>query len=525
MRIATLLKHCQRSRLLVVVLLALTLTVELTGSRTWAQAGKPAGRQWAVLIGVEKYQRVTPLRYTIEDVKRLATTLEKVGSYPADCILEITDDSNCPPTKKDIMTRLPEWLKKIGPNDSLLVYFSGHGFLEKGNGYLAPIDINGNDLAETGIPTAWVRQQLAACPAHSKLLILDSCHAGAEKGPEEQPGVSAGVLGDEFEKLEGVVTLASSTASQKSQIWEAKEQSLFSYWLNQALKGHADRNQDGDVDIDELFNYVSRNVQRTAKDCFSRPQDPRRIIGTDVSGIHVVVHVQPQRLSDVLADMSEQMADLIELRKFNRVGVLEFKGGGVAEILGTDFGILGQWCADDVQRQLLELGNGKFGLVDRNRLRHAMEAQGGFGVKDLGSNEKLQRLAKDVGGMPLLAQGSFRNRVGRIVNLQCELIATDGELSELVGQVAGSAALSEPRMGHVGRSVDLRPDAVRRPPLRSPIVLGPRPTRRLPNLTKSPPAAIRCKIPNFPGRSRSWSKGWMPGYLPGQRLHRRPAPR
>jgi len=158
-------------------------SVCLGSESAWGQnAAQPAGKHWALLIGVEKYERVTPLRFTVEDVKRLAVTLKRVGGYAPECILEITDSAECKPTKTAIMDKLPKWLKNVGPNDSLLIYFSGHGFLENDKGYLAPIDINAADLVSTGIPTAWFRQQLAACPAHIKLLILDSCHAGAEKG-------------------------------------------------------------------------------------------------------------------------------------------------------------------------------------------------------------------------------------------------------------------------------------------------------------------------------------------------------
>ena len=318
-----------------------------------------------------------------------------------------------------------------------------------------------------------------------------------KRGEEKATGISAGLLSDAFSNLEGVVTLASSTATQKSQIWEGKEQSLFSYWLNQGLKGHADRNQDGDGDIDELFNYVSRTVQRTAKDRFSLPQDPRRIIGSDVSGVHVVVRVQPQSLPDVLADMGEQLADLVELRKYKRVGVLEFRGGGVGEIMGTDFGLLGQWCADDVQRQLLDFGNGKFSLVDRMKLKVAMEAQGGFGLKDLTSSDKVQKLAKDVGGLPLLAQGTFRNRSGRIINLQCELVATDGDLSELIGQVAGSAALSEREWAMLGRSVDIKPEDMRRPPPSLTDRPKPQVEERISKLDQKAAGEHPLKDPNF----------------------------
>ena len=77
-----------------------------------------------------------------------------------------------------------------------------------------------------------------------------------------------------FEKLEGVVTLASSTAEQPSQIWDEKEQSLFSYWLNQGLKGHADEDGNGEVNIDELYDYVHRNVTQSAEARLHRPQTP-----------------------------------------------------------------------------------------------------------------------------------------------------------------------------------------------------------------------------------------------------------
>ena len=42
-----------------------------------------------------------------------------------------------------------------------------------------------------------------------------------------------------------MATLASSTGDEKSQIWDDKEQSLYSYWLNQGLKGHADDKKKG----------------------------------------------------------------------------------------------------------------------------------------------------------------------------------------------------------------------------------------------------------------------------------------
>ncbi len=82
---------------------------------------------------------------------------------------------------------MPKWLARSGPNDTMIVYFSGHGFRDTdGKLYLAPLDINPADPAATGISVEWLRQQLAACPANFKLLVIDACHAGSEKGEDDK---------------------------------------------------------------------------------------------------------------------------------------------------------------------------------------------------------------------------------------------------------------------------------------------------------------------------------------------------
>src|SRR5581483_9001758 len=95
-----------------------------------AALGEEAGKSWAVLIGVERYQRATPLRYTINDVVQIGRTLATRGDYDATVrVLQITDDASDPlyrPTKKAIMDVLPGWLKRPAPQDQILLYFSGH---------------------------------------------------------------------------------------------------------------------------------------------------------------------------------------------------------------------------------------------------------------------------------------------------------------------------------------------------------------------------------------------------------------
>lgn len=423
----------------------------------------PEGRQWAILIGVENYQLATPLRYTINDVDTLATTLRQRGDVAPDNIVKFVDtagDVERQPLKTSLMEHLPRWFQKPGPEDRVLVYFSGHGFQSKdGKLYLAPLDCDPQDPEATGISVAWLRDQVAGCRAKLKLLILDSCHAGTEKGDEDPQtkSVVAKDLGEPFRDLEGVVTLASSTGDQKSQIWAEKQQSLFTYWLNQGLKGHADDNGDGAVDIDELNKYVHDNVTHTADSRFHRPQTPVRIIRSGVPGVPVVLELAPLTLKHLIADMADQISWGMESRGIERVGVFQFTTDtSFGEALGGEFGALGRWCSAELEQKLVEAG---VDVVDSREMINILK-QHQFTVDQLGSREALEKLSASMGGLPAIVTGTLRHRQNRMITLQSKLKQI--ETNSLGAAAGGTALLNESEWAMLGYSVSVRPED--RPP-------------------------------------------------------------
>jgi uncharacterized caspase-like protein len=89
----------------------------------------PPPRQWAVLIGVQEHtENALNLRYTENDVEKLRRVLVERAGLSDDRILRLTDGTvNRQPTKANIARVLPDFLEKAGPEDRVIVFFSGHG--------------------------------------------------------------------------------------------------------------------------------------------------------------------------------------------------------------------------------------------------------------------------------------------------------------------------------------------------------------------------------------------------------------
>ena len=256
------------------------------------------GRSWALLIGVDKYLRVPRLKCCAADAKLLAKVLVQQSGFDKDRVLVLTDDARDPtymPLRINLLSKIPSWLGLAKPDDRVIVFFSGHGFLDaRARMYLAPLDCDRDNLPLTGLPVSHLRDYLSNCKARAKVLILDTCHSGATKG-SKAIGVGAARLGNAFQEAEGLVTLASCRADEVSYEWPEKGHGAFTYWLAQGLAGAADRtvqgNRDGVVTLDELYAYTYDKVTTWSARTKGKIQTPRRISAEGVSGILALASV------------------------------------------------------------------------------------------------------------------------------------------------------------------------------------------------------------------------------------------
>ena len=280
-----------------------------------APTGSRTGTNWAVVIGVNSYldPNIPDLRYCVPDASLVAKTLADKCGYEEKRILLITDDEekgHLRPLGINLRKQLPAWLKRAEENDTILMFFSGHGFLDdRGQGFLAPTDCDKENLGLSSLRTDDLRDMLVQCKATRKVLILDCCHAGSLKSAETT-GSSGEELGRVFRNASGLFTLASCRASEQSHEWREKGQGLFTYFLVKGLQGEADFDRNNVVDADELYRFAYDEVSTAAQRELGGVQTPVRNIGPECEGV-LALSWTAGSLADIVTNSTGSLADIV----------------------------------------------------------------------------------------------------------------------------------------------------------------------------------------------------------------------
>ena len=109
-----------------------------------------------MLVGIDKYENssITGLEFAVADVKSVANRLKTGLGF--DHVLTMTSDvkdheDNDYPTALHILDRLDTLAAQIGPEDTFIFYFSGHGFQrgqDQKENFLGTIEANMNGISQ-----------------------------------------------------------------------------------------------------------------------------------------------------------------------------------------------------------------------------------------------------------------------------------------------------------------------------------------------------------------------------------------
>ena len=226
---------------------------------------------YALIIGIANYPQVRKLPQTIvKDARDITSVL----SAPSHCgylqsNIQLMLDHQA--TAAGIRQAMAWLAQSVGRDDTAIIFFSGHGGrIERGKqatNYLLPFDCDPAKLKDTAISGEEFTNLLRNIQAQRLLVLFDCCHAGGIGEPKALDIGAAlfksGLQDKLYQQLAqgtGRVIIASSRPDELSWAVPWFNNSLFTHFLLEGLRGQAHTRGDGLIRVFDLFDYVSQKV-------------------------------------------------------------------------------------------------------------------------------------------------------------------------------------------------------------------------------------------------------------------------
>ncbi len=236
----------------------------------------------AIVLGVETYSDPTipDAPYARKDAKIMGGYFSKTMGVGD---VRVLTDGDV--TRMNLTTLFdPEKgrLANIVDPDStdVFVYYSGHGVPveEKDGGndvLLVPYDVEKSWIKDYGFSLNKLYRDLAALEAKSVTVILDACFSGGSRSSQRFRSQNVAgqklVIVDEAQLAQpwladaGFRIFTSSRGDQTSLGNDLSQSGLFTYYIAVGLQGDADKNEDGQVTIGELSEFVTSSVDKESQ--------------------------------------------------------------------------------------------------------------------------------------------------------------------------------------------------------------------------------------------------------------------
>ena len=280
-------------------ILAAVMGLVVTASAP-ARAATFGMRRIAVVVGANDPPPDRPaLRFAHDDASELARVLEQVGGFSRSDVHLLLD-----PRPVDLVATLDSVAKTTGASaeDVLFVfYYSGHS--------------DGQALFPHGEPIALadVRERLERLGARIRVGILDTCRGGSwtqSKGLSVGPPLATADLLNV--DTEGTALVSSSSGFEDAHETDSVHGSFFTHHFAAGLRGAADREGDGNVTLQEAFDYARDRTVRDSALLAKTPQHPSFDLALR-GRQDIVLAVLPTRTSALQVKMARAPIEIIQL--------------------------------------------------------------------------------------------------------------------------------------------------------------------------------------------------------------------
>lgn len=199
-----------------------------------------SGTYRALVIGNNHYQDAKHwrnLNTAVTDAVAVKTILE--SDYGFSDVTLLTNAS-----RREILLALSNLSQRAGPNDSVMLYYAGHGYLdpETQKGYWIPTDAKGLDHT-TFLRNSTIRDELSTIASRVKhtLLISDSCFSGSLLRSDTRgftPDTDVERYYDKVANKKSVQIITAGGVEYVDDNYDKSGHSPFSYFLLSELKSN-----------------------------------------------------------------------------------------------------------------------------------------------------------------------------------------------------------------------------------------------------------------------------------------------
>lgn len=272
--------------------------------------------KYAVLIGNSQFpdesdkSKLPDLACPEKDVDGLAKVLaSERGEFT---VFSLKNESNL-----EVLDKLQDVVNQAQKEDLLLIYYSGHGKPNKaGILHLTTVNTVVNKLESRAISINQVYGILDTAKCRKIVIILDCCYSGAAGQGFK------GAVDDQLQQLNnarGTYLVTASTELQVAHESAAEGLSLFTKHLIAGLEtGEADKDSDGWVSMNELYDYVQSRVveENPAQQPTKHVKDERGGLFIIKSGLDLIKPRKEryERLRLLLLEFEKQYDDIDEIK-------------------------------------------------------------------------------------------------------------------------------------------------------------------------------------------------------------------
>lgn len=241
-------------------------------------ARKP--NNYAIVIGIEKYRQSLPkATFAGHDARTVTEYLTKALGYPEENVVTLINERAL---KSDLEKYFEQWLaNNVGKNDTVFVYYSGHGAPnpKTGDAFLVPHDGDPTFIQQTGYPLKRLYESLGKLQARQIVVALDSCFSGAGGRSLLAKGARPLVMdaGKTFAIPPNVTVLAAASADQISSSYEEKGHGLFTYFFLKGIKETIEKDRKSSLPVKSVFHYLKPQVESISRKVNNNEQVPQLI--------------------------------------------------------------------------------------------------------------------------------------------------------------------------------------------------------------------------------------------------------